>query len=144
MATSKDKAKERELRCLKRENVREQEALARQREEFQAVQAQKENYEIMLRRKEEQLRQIKAKVVSRFRLSRQSDSGKSLNQEDPVFSEGGEEASAEEEKHIDNDQSEAVSLKTVDASGIMYEASLTKKVNEMLTKINREILTSSR
>ena len=77
----------------------------------------------MLRRKEEQLRQIKADVVSRFRLSRQSDSGKSLNQEDPVFSEGGEESSAEEEKHIYNDQSEAVSLKTVDASGIMYEAS---------------------
>ena len=62
-------------------------------------------------------------MVSRFRLSRQSDSGKSLNQEDPVFSEGGEEASAEEEKHIYSDQSEAVSLKTVDASGIMYEAS---------------------
>ena len=123
MATSKDKAKERELRRLKRENVREQEASARQREEFRAVQAQKENYEIMLRRKEEQLRQIKADVVSRFRLSRQSDSGKSLNQEDPVFSEGGEEASAEEEKHIYSDQSEAVSLKTVDASGIMYEAS---------------------
>ena len=53
MATSKDKAKERELRRLKRENVREQEASARQREEFRAVQAQKENYEIMLRRKEE-------------------------------------------------------------------------------------------
>ena len=123
MATSKDKAKERELRRLKRENVREQEASARQREEFRAVQAQKENYEIMLRRKEEQLRQIKADVVSRFRLSRQSDSGKSLNQEDPVFSEGGEEASAEEEKHIYSDQSEAVSLKTVDASGFMYEAS---------------------
>ena len=123
MATSKDKAKERELRRLKRENVREQEASARQREEFRAVQAQKENYEIMLRRKEEQLRQIKADVVSRFRLSRQSDSGKSLNQEDPVFSDGGEEASAEEEKHIYSDQSEAESLKTVDASGIMYEAS---------------------
>ena len=69
MATSKDKAKERELRRLKRENVREQEASTRQREEFRAVQAQKENYEIMLRRKEEQLRQIKADVVSRFRLS---------------------------------------------------------------------------
>ena len=58
MATSKDKAKERELRRLKRENVREQEASARQREEFRAVQAQKENYEIMLRRKEEQLKQM--------------------------------------------------------------------------------------
>ena len=62
-------------------------------------------------------------MVSRFRLSRQSDSGHSLNQEDPVFNEGGEEASAEEEKHIYSDQSEAVSLKTVDASGIMYEDS---------------------
>ena len=123
MATSKDKAKERELRRLKRDNIREQEASARQREEFRAVQGQKENYEIMLRRKEEQLRQIKADVVSRFRLSRQSDSGKSLNQEDSVFSIGGEEAYAEEEKHICSDQSEAVSLKTVDTSGIMYRAS---------------------
>ena len=77
----------------------------------------------MLRRKEEQLRQNKADVVSRFRLSRQSDNGQSLNQEDPVFSEGGEEASAKEKKLICSDQSEAVPLKTVDASDIMYAVS---------------------
>lgn len=73
MAFATESDKEREFRCLRRENKREQEESRRNMAEIRALKAEKEKILKSLKQKEEELKKTQSYVLERFRDAQQKE-----------------------------------------------------------------------